>query len=400
MAPDAAQRGTKRGGAKQKQDSSLGETPKKRAVEEKGDLRITAVCSAIRDSALPDGCREMLCAAAPGVLSLSIDKRSKVHNMFARQIEHVLKDRSRTLENQIEAAAAKVAEIERSRDELKNARAGKQESVISCGELLQECKTKVDAQGGVVKEKSEALAAAQDAQRTGDATANKLKADAAIMIKARDHGLPAIKNDVDDAATRAPGLATLEPFWRLVDGDSCMLGMLPGVCKKRPSERSDFDNKMIEFVEESMTKLAAELPVKLQQEVPGVLERAKLVNATKAAFDEASQHERTLLEETDRAKISLAQAEMLVMQAQKAEEACEPAILAAKAEEEHAKTRLQTFLVTNIAGFESLRDDALKPQTSLETSDEISGSEAATCSDTKVEPAAVPNAMDISVGGA
>merc|ERR1712194_582620 len=151
---------------------------------------------------------------------------------------------------------------------------------------------------------------------------------------------------------------------------------------------------------ESMTKLAAELPAKLQQEVPGVLERAKLVNAAKSAFDEASQHERTLVEEMDRAKVGLAHAEMLVMQAQEAEAACEPAMIAAKVEEDQARTRLQTFLAVTVAAFESLRDDALKPQASPTTSEEITGSETADCSDTKAETPAVLNDMDISVGGA
>lgn len=311
---------------------------------------------------LPEGCRSMLSAAAPGCMLTPAGERHGLQEMVVTMLGEVLDSTRLRLQRAVDAGGERVAGAEAARG---SGEAGLGRAAAS----LEARAGEVAAREEALRQTSEAVidaesnvAQAQEAQSKGDADLAGAEAQKGALEDILARHICVLKEQGEEEAGGAEEhIGAIMPTARQLGVDDAFAGAISKALVKKPAERSGFDAGMIGELEANFRNRAAELASVMAAGATGSAERAAAVDAAQKLLGEAIERRQQAAVELSAAHAARDEAAAAVQAAEAASSAC--ALEYERTAKEHAETvaELDNFLNYNMLCFTTLRDKAVSP---------------------------------------
>lgn len=357
MAP--AKRGTKRAAAAEAEAAPakrLQDTLKRSGVSKN---MYSAIVEAL-EHPLADGlnadCRRMLVAMLPQGLLVPVDQRHEVQAQTVKMVQEVFEDVQAKMQAEIDAEAAKLAEVEDSKSELES-RASETEAALASATEVMEAKTAslAEASKAMLAAKAE-LAEKEQEQTAGDADVKKTQADKDGIDAALSEDFRKLRDGDVEAGQAKAHYEVLAALAAKLGMDESLLTALPTCMMKRPEERGSFDAMVVAQLGETLSAKAAELAAALQAAAPAREQRAAAVAAAQQALASAREVQEAGAAELSAAQGAQKEAEAALAAAKAALLEFEPRLAQALQAREEKSAQFENFCNYNLECFTELRD--------------------------------------------
>jgi len=324
--------------------------------------QLQAVAQAIETVGLPDDCREMLLAVLPMSLGMPADTRHAVQDRIADMVGASLA----TALSDKDAAASKAGEeakaAEGRRAELQAAQEAQEACARAAGEAAQEKKAALSAADAALAE-----ARAEAAKKAGEEQAAK---EAEAAKKAECDGFDALVAEhlgpLKDGAWEEGMLngqqrvEHLQPALQQADLDASVTASLGISGSKKASERSAFDNMVLEQVVTSLHEKATALRKELAEQGPGLAGAAAAAAAQASEVDKAEKAVQESKSASEQAQAQLQDSEAKSRAAAQELKAFSAEAKKAAKASEAAQSDLELFKVGPLVAYEALKNFSSK----------------------------------------
>jgi len=354
----APKKGTKRATSA----SALAGRPGKAVKLTPQEDQLQAVAQAIESNGLPDDCREMLLAVLPMSLGMPADTRhavqDRVADMVGESLASALSDKGAGASKASEEATA----AEGRQAELQAAQTAAEIAQEDKAKAAQERKAALNSADAALTEAKATLAGKQQAEQAAREAeaAKKTECDAFDALVAEHLG--PLKDGTWDEGTLngQQRVEHLQPALQKADLDASVMASLGFSGSKKASERSVFDNMVLEQVATSLSQRAAALREELAGRGPGL---AEATAATAAQTSEVDKAEAAAQE--CRSAFEQAQAQLHESEATSRAAARELKVFSAEARRaarasEAARSDLELFKAGPLAAYEALKSFSAK----------------------------------------
>jgi len=348
--------------------------------------QLQAVAQALEIAGLPDGCREMLLAVLPLSLGMPADARhavqDRVADMIGESLSRALSDKS--------AAALKASEeatvAEGRQGELQAAQAAAESAQEDMAKAAQEKKAALDsADAALAEARAEAAKKADEEQAAKMAeAAKKAECDDFVALVAEHLG-PLKDGTWDEGMLNGQQrVEHLQPALQKADLDASVTASLGISGSKKASERSAFDNMVLEQVATSLHEKATALRRELEEKGPGLVEAAAATAAQASVVEKVEKAAQECKAASEQALAQLHESEAKSRAAAQELKAFSAEAKRAAKASEAARSDLELFKMGPLAAFETLKNFSSKSE---------EAAKAATA-------AAEETAVSVTVGGA
>jgi len=332
--------------------------PRKAAKPTQQEEYLQAVSQAIEGTAgLPDSCRAMLLALVTPSLGAPADARHPLQAHAVGLVGQALQQARAEKEAAAAAAAERATAARERRAELEAVKAGAEGELELRTKCAQEKKAALEAASTSCGEATAALHVARQAQQAAkDAEAAKGAERDAFDAALREHLTPLREGAWDEGtASGQEHLAALEPALQKAGLDSSVTASLHIVGTKRSSDRTSFDNMVMEQVGVTLSETAAGLQAELAGLEPAVAQSSAEVAAKTAEVQNAEAKAHECKAAFEQAQAEEQAGEEAVAAAARALQGFLCEFGAASEAQEAAKGELDIFLKGPMAAFEALR---------------------------------------------
>lgn len=289
------------------------------------------------------------------------------------------------LKTTAETESAKVTEIEASKDTLDKALSEAESRHSTTTATVESCKATLAQCFGTMSERKLAVAAAQEAERAGNAPGLIVEEEHRALKCALDDHLKVLKEGSWETGSAKRHLDALLPLASKLTDES-LVTALPSTCIKPPAERSTFDNMVVDQLESSLTSKLTQLSADIETAKPAKAQRAADVEKAQLILKEAEDAQRKASDETTSA-LSAQKDTLAVLEVAKSEVAAfKPLLKKAKEAADEAQAEAELF-----------QDNCRQHFTSLATA-ETPKVEVAV-EPPKVEESLPTTTSDVAIGG-
>jgi chromosome segregation ATPase len=257
----------------------------------KVDPKVASVKQTIDSADLPEPCKAMLLAMLPHSLCVPKDLRTEPQSRAVGMLGEVYDAIELKLKNAAEAEGAKVKEIEASKDTIDAALSEAESRHSATTATVESCKATLAQCFGTTNERKLAVAAAEQAEREGNAAVLIVEEEHQGLKCALDEHLKVLKDGSWEIGSAKRHLDALLPLATKLSDES-LVTALPSTCIKPPADRSTFDNMVIQQLEATLTEKLTKLSADIETEKPAKAQRAAEVATAQQIFKEAedAQH--------------------------------------------------------------------------------------------------------------
>jgi hypothetical protein len=308
----------------------------------KVDPKVASVKQTLESADLPEPCKAMLLAMLPHSLCVPKDLRTEPQSRAVDMLREVYDAIELKLKNAAEAEKAKVTEIEASKDKLDAALSEAESRHSATTATMESCKATLAECFGSTNERKLAFAAAQEAERTGNAPGLILEEEHRGLMCALDEHLKALKEGSWETGSAKRHLDALLPLASKLTDES-LVTALPSTCIKPPGDRSSFDNMVIQQLEASLTSRLTQLSADIETEKPAKAQRAAEVAHAQQVLKQAEDAQHKASDDTS-AALSAQKDTLAVFQLSKSEVAAfKPTLRKAKEAADEAQAEVDLF---------------------------------------------------------
>merc|ERR1711865_828864 len=201
------------------------------------------------------------------------------------------------LKSTAESESAKVTEIEASKSVMDAAMVEAESRHATATSAMDSCKAVLAQCFSTASDSKTAVAAAEESERTGNATGFIAEEEHRMLNTTLDEHLKVLKEGSWETGSAKRHLDALLPLaTKLTDESLCTA--LPSTCTKPPTDRSTFDNMVMDQLEASLTSRLTQLNANIEAEKPAKAQRAAEVAAAQQIFKEAEDAQQKASEAT------------------------------------------------------------------------------------------------------
>jgi hypothetical protein len=324
--------------------------------------QLQAVAQAIDTVGLPDDCREMLLAVLPMSLGMPSDTRhavqERIADMVGESLAKALSDKNAAASKASEEATA----AEGRQAELQAAQEAQDACARAASEAAQEKKAALNsADAALTEAKAEAAKKAEEEQAAKEAEAAK-KAECDDFDALVAEHLGPLKDGTWDEGTLngQQRVEHLQPALQKADLDASVTASLGISGSKKASERSAFDNMVLEQVATSLHEKAAALRRELAEKGPGLAAATAATAAQAAEVDKAEKAAQECKSTFEQAQAQLQESEAKSRAAAQELKAFSTEAKRAAKGSEAAHSELELFKSGPLAAYEALKNFSSK----------------------------------------
>lgn len=371
------------------------EGPAPQQKKAKVDPKVASVKQTIESADVPESCKAMYVAMVPHSLCVPKDLRSEPQSRAVEMIREVYDAIETKLKDIAQKESAKVAEIEASKGGIDAAFSDAESKHSVTTATVESRKIALAKCFSTMQERKLALAAAQEAERTGNVAGLVVEQEHQGLKCALDEHLKVLKEEPCEADAAQHHLDVLLPLATKMTEES-LVTALPGSCLRPLADRSTFDNMVLDQLQTILTEKLTQLNASIEAEKPAKALRAAEVVSAQQSLKEA---EDAMQPESDAtiAALSAHKETLSVLQtAKSAVAAFKPQLKNAKEAADEAQAEVDLFQQNNRQHFSSLVEQTTKVEEAIPTttSDETIGAQTA-----KVEEVISTTISDVTIGG-
>merc|ERR1719446_314775 len=211
----------------------------------------------------------------PHTLCVLKDLRSEPQARAVEMISEVYDAIEVKLKNIAQKESAKVAEIEASKQSIDAALTKAESRHSETTATVESCKAALAKCFGITNERKLALAAAEEAERTGNAAGLVVEEEQRGLKRVIDENLKALRDGSETAQQHFDALIPLATKL----AEDALVTALPAACLKSPADRTTFDNMVMDSLEASLTSRLTQVNAEIEAEKPAKAQRAADVAA-------------------------------------------------------------------------------------------------------------------------
>lgn len=246
------------------------------------------------------------------------------------------------LKTTAETESAKVTEIEASKDTLDKALSEAESRHSATTATVESCKATLAQCFGTMSERKLAVAAAQEAERAGNAPGLIVEEEHQALKCVLDEHLKVLKEGSWETGSAKRHLDALLPLATKLTDES-LVTALPSTCIKPPAERSTFDNMVVDQLESSLTSKLTQLSADIETAKPAKAQRAADVEKAQLILKEAEDAQQKASDDTTSA-LSAQKDTLAVLEVAKSEVAAfKPLLKKAKEAADEAQAEAELF---------------------------------------------------------
>lgn len=320
------------------------------------DPMLGGVFEALGSADLPEACRAMLLALAPGCFETPVEERQEPQAVAASMIGNVITSQFGTLEKAVQDEDAHLQQAEA-------ALASSQVMMLQAEAELAEKRGKAEsaklALEGVSQElmvAKESLAAARREMQAGeDKVAEARNEKKAVVDALQDHFAP-LRDGAWETGQGKTHIAVVLDLAKRLQLELSLVTAMPSSCTKRPSERGPFDQMVVSKLEELLREKARAFQGRLDAAAPEAFERLALVEAAQRGADAAAERQQQAADVLSSALGRQKQQEADLEDARSAVRTSECRRRSAAERREQRDKARKAFHSRSVVCFESLRD--------------------------------------------
>jgi len=247
------------------------------------------IVEVIEASDLPAACREMLVAMVPGCLDVTPHERHEFQNLAVEFISEVFENGRAKRQQQIQAAEELIAGAEDTarmlKDKMQNADTflnAKTLRVQALKQVLAKLSTEVTAA-------KVNLSAVEGTKKTNQDALDACRKEQDELVAAQQTAYPAMKNGTWETAQARQHIHALLAISKKASFDASLATAIPSSCVKSPSERSQFDNMVIEQIGECLVRKLEELSTQMEAASSRAPQDTLLVEQAQSALDQVQE---------------------------------------------------------------------------------------------------------------
>jgi len=353
----------------------------------KADPKLASVKHTLEGSDLPDAVKSMLVAMLPNSLAVDAMQRDSHQTRVVDMIGEVYEAIESKMKLAADSARGQVVVLENSKETLETSVQTAEAQHSHASEVVESKKPVLAECFSSASECKIALASDEEAQRTGDASGLAVEHEHHCLKVAIDEHLKVLREGSWEMGSAKQHLDILIPLatkWT----DESLVTALPSTCIKPPTERSSFDNMVLDQLEVSLKARLDKLCADIEAEAPAKTGRTAAVCAAQQRLQQAVDAQVKASEEVASALSLQKEALAALEEAKKHLTAFKPALKHANESADEAQAEMELFHDNcRVNCF-----DALKMRTSVEiapaaepdVSSKVDGSCPVTVSDAAV----------------
>jgi len=313
--------------------------PQKKA---KADPKLTSVKQTLEGSDLPDAVKSMLVSMLPHSLALDSTQRNGHQARVVDMIGEVYEGIESKMKQCADLAREQVVTLENSKDTLESDVQEAEARHTQASEVMESKKAVLAKCFSAASECKSALAIQQEAQRTGDACGLAVEQEHSCLKVAIDEHLKILRDGSWETGSAKLHLNILLPLatkWT----DESLVTALPSTCVKSASERSSFDNMVLDQLELSLKERVAKLGADIEVENPAKTLRSVAVSGAQQTLQLAVDEQIKASEEVSSAMSVQKDALTALEKAKIALTTFKPALRKALESAEEAQAEMELF---------------------------------------------------------
>jgi hypothetical protein len=267
--------------------------PKKAKV----DPKVVSVTQTIESADLSESCKAMYLSMLPHTLFVPKDLRSEPQSRAVDMIGEVYDAIELKLKDIAQKESAKATEIEASKVSIDAALTEAESRHSATTATVESCKVALAKCFGIVSERKRSLAAAEEAERAGNAAGVGAEKEHRDLTCAIDEHLKALKEGSCERIQAQHHLDALLPLATKL-AEEALVSALPGTCLKAPADRSTFDNMVMNQLEASLMTRLTQVTADIEAEKPAKAQRAANVGAEQQMLKMAEDEMQTASDPT------------------------------------------------------------------------------------------------------
>jgi len=248
-----------RSSAKRAQSPKGNDTKKPRVNDQ-----MRKIVEVLETSDLPAPCRDMLVAMVPRCLDVAPHERHEYQDLALEFISEVFENVRAKRRQQIHAAEELLAGAGETEQTLKDL-LQKADTFLNAKTLrfqaLKQVLAKLFTEVSAAKV---SLSEVQGAKKINQDALDAWRKEQEEMVAAQQTAYPAIKNGTWQTAQARQHIHALLAMSKKASLDSSLATVIPSSCVKRPSDRSKFDNMVIEQIGECLVRRLVELSTQIE----------------------------------------------------------------------------------------------------------------------------------------
>jgi hypothetical protein len=366
----------------------------------KVDPKVASVKQTIESADISESCKAMYLAMLPHTLCVPKDLRSEPQSRAVDMIGEVYDAIELKLKDIAQKESTKMAEIEASKVHI-DARLTEAESRHSATTTtVESCKAALAKCFGSVSERKLSLAAAEEAERTGNAAGLVVEEEHRVLTCAIAEHLKALKEGSWESGSAQHHLDVLLPL-AMKQAEEGLVSALPGTCLKAPADRTAFDNMVMDQFEASLTSRLTRVNADIEAEKPAKAERAANVAAEQRMLKMAEDDMQKASEPTAAALSDQKETLAVLQQARSDLAVFKPQLKKAKESADEAQAEVDLFHENNRQHFFFLAAQTTKVEEVFSATANVEEVISTTALDqpTKVKEVVSATIPDVTIGG-
>jgi len=313
--------------------------PQKKA---RADPKLTSVKQTLEGSDLPDAVKSMLVAMLPHSLAVDAIQRNAHQIRVVDMIGEVYEAQETKLKQVADLARDEVVALANSKETLGSDVQDAEARHSQASDVVESKKPVLAACFSSASERKTALAAEEEAQRIGDASGLAVEQEHDALKAAVDNHLKVLREGSWETGSAKQHLDILLPLatkWT----DESLVTALPSTCVKAASERSAFDNMVLDQLELALKSRLEKLAADVEAEAPAKASRSAAVLAAQQVVQEAVDAQMKASNEVSSALSSQKEALAALEKARAAITTFEPALKRANETADEAQAEMELF---------------------------------------------------------
>jgi len=327
----------------------------------RADPKLTSVRKMLEGSDLPDAVKSMLVAMLPHSLAVDATQRNDHQNRVVEMMGEVYDAQETKMKQAADLAREQVVALENSKDTLESDVQESEARHSQAGEVLESKKPVLACCFGTASAAKTAHAADEEAQRAGDAAGLAVEQEHGGLKVAVDEHLKVLREGSWETGSAKQHLDILLPLatkWT----DESLVTALPSTCIKSASERSSFDNMVLDQLELSLKARLEKLAAEIEAEAPAKTGRSAAVAVAQQTVQQAVDAQMKASDDVASALSAQKEALAALEKAKTALTTFKPALKKANEAADEAQAEMEIFHDSRVSCF-----DGLKLKTSVET---------------------------------